>query len=197
MSLALLSKLLLYIVLVGFTPGPANIYALSCALKYGRRHSMGMWLGLVAGFTITVTTVAVISYLLGNAMGHYVTYLKYPGAAYIAWLAWGMMKNNSDNVAHDDCKCTFLNGMIMQLTNAKMILFAFTTFGTFVLPDPNHTPLEFILVALLLYIAGPVANFVWLALGLWLRPYFSGYHRTRSIIMGLALMGCAVFLLLG
>lgn len=196
MSLALLSKLLLYIVLVGFTPGPANIYALSCALKYGRRHSLGMWLGLVAGFTVSVTTVAVVSYLLGTAMGHYVTYLKYPGAAYIAWLAWGMMNNTGDDFEQESRKCTFLDGMIMQLTNAKMILFAFTTFGTFVLPDPNHTLLEFVAVALLLYIAGPVANLVWLLLGLWLRPYFTGYHRTRSIIMGIALLACAVFILM-
>jgi len=197
MSLALLSKLLLYIVLVGFTPGPANIYALSCALKYGRKHSMSMWLGLVAGFTIAVTSVAVVSYILGTAMGHYVTYLKYPGAAYIAWLAWGMVKNTGENTTQDDCKCTFVNGMIMQLTNAKMILFAFTTFGTFVLPDPNHTPLEFVIVSLLLYIAGPGANLVWLMLGLWLRPYFTGYHRTRSIVMGAALLACAVLILLG
>ncbi len=197
MSLAVLSKLLLYIVLVGFTPGPANIYALSCALKDGRRHALVMWLGLLAGFSITVTTVAVISYLLGNAMGHYVDYIKYPGAAYIAWLAWGMMKDNSNDIEQDNCKCTFLDGMIMQLTNAKMILFAFTTFGTFVLPNPTHTMLDFVVVALMLYIAGPVANLTWLMLGLWLRPYFTGYHRTRSIIMGLALMGCAVLLLLG
>ncbi|MCQ2288213.1 MAG: LysE family transporter [Muribaculaceae bacterium] len=196
MSLVLLGKLLLYIVLVGFTPGPANIYALSCALKYGRRHSLGMWFGLLAGFSVTVTTVAVISYLLGTAMGHYVAYIKYPGAAYIAWLAWGMMKNKGDNTEQDNCKCTFIDGMIMQLTNAKMILFAFTTFGTFVLPNPGHTLLDFVIVALMLYIAGPVANLVWLMLGLWLRPYFTGYHRTRSLVMGIALMACAVFLVL-
>lgn len=187
--------MLLYIVLVGWTPGPANIYALSCALQHGRRNSMGMWLGLAAGFTITVSTVAVISYVLGTAMGHYATYLKYPGAAYIAWLAWGMLKESTSEISKVDCKCTFFNGMIMQLTNAKMILFAFTTFGTFILPNPAHNVSDFVVTSLLLYIAGPIANLVWLMLGLWLRPYFTGYHRTRSIVMALALMGCAILLL--
>ncbi len=195
MSLTLLGEMLLYIVLVGFTPGPANIYALSCAIKHGRRRSMGMWLGLVVGFTITVTTAALVCYFLGPQLGHYVTYIKYPGAAYIAWLAWGMMKDTGEEIEHEKRQCTFVNGLIMQLTNAKMILFAYTTFGTFVLPLPNHTVADFAIVWAMLYIAGPVANLVWLLTGSWLRRYFNGYHRNRSIIMGLALMACAVMLL--
>lgn len=197
MPLSLLTKLLISIVAVGFTPGPANIYALSCGMKHGRRHAMGMWIGLVAGFSVALGIVGIISYAAGTAMGHYVEYIKYPGAAYIAWLGWGMMHSYKDNDSTSERPCTFLDGFLVQLTNAKMILFALTTFGTFVLPNPNHTLADFGVVAAFLYIAGPVANLTWLMTGLWLRPYFDSYKRTPSIIMGLALIACAVLILMG
>lgn len=41
-----LPALLLAILAVGYTPGPANIYAMSCSLRHGWRKSMLMWLGL-------------------------------------------------------------------------------------------------------------------------------------------------------
>lgn len=193
-STALLAKLLLSIFLVGFTPGPANIYALSCGLQYGRRHAMGMWTGLLCGFSIVVTAAALISHLAGTAMGEYVQYIRYPGAAYIAWLAWGMLRNDSKD--NDSCKCSFTDGLMVQLTNAKMIVFTLTTFGTFVLPLPGHTFFDYALVWALLFIAGPGANLVWLLLGLKLRPYFTEYHRTPSVIMAIALLACAIFILL-
>ena len=197
MSLALLIKLLISIVAVGFTPGPANIYALSCGMKHGRRHALGMWIGLVVGFSIAIFIVSLISYLAGNTMGHYVDYIKYPGAAYIAWLGWGIMHKNKDKDDTNSRPCTFIDGLIVQLTNAKMILFAFTTFGTFVLPNPNHSLTDFGTVAAMLYIAGPVANLTWLMTGIWLRSYFDTYKRTPSIIMGIALIACAILILIG
>lgn len=197
MSIALLTKLLISIVAVGFTPGPANIYALSCGMKHGRRHAMGMWAGLVVGFSLALVAVGLTSYLAGNAMGHYVQYIKYPGAAYIAWLGWGMMHKSKGNDNASERPCTFVDGLIVQLTNAKMILFSLTTFGTFVLPMLNHTLADFGLVAALLYIAGPVANLTWLMVGIWLKPYFETFKRTPSIVMGTALIACAILILLG
>lgn len=197
MPISLLTKLLISIVAVGFTPGPANIYALSCGMKHGRRHAMGMWVGLVAGFSVALLAVGLASYLAGNAMGHYVQYIKYPGAAYIAWLGWGLMHKTKGTNDSSERPCTFVDGFLVQLTNAKMILFSLTTFGTFVLPIPNHTPAHFGIVAALLYIAGPVANLTWLLVGIWLRSYFETYKRTPSIIMGLALIACAILILVG
>ena len=36
------AALLAYIFAVGYTPGPANLYALSCTFKYGRRAALRM-----------------------------------------------------------------------------------------------------------------------------------------------------------
>lgn len=55
MPIHLFPSLLLYIIMVGYTPGPANIYALSCSLKYGRKSALRMWYGELFGFLIAVT----------------------------------------------------------------------------------------------------------------------------------------------
>ena len=56
MPLHLLPSLLLLILVWGLTPGPANIYAMGSALRYGFKPALKMWWGLLTGFTIAMTT---------------------------------------------------------------------------------------------------------------------------------------------
>lgn len=51
MPFSLLPSLLSLILAVGYTPGPANIYAFGCAMEYGRKAAFRMWTGMLAGFT--------------------------------------------------------------------------------------------------------------------------------------------------
>ena len=57
---SLLPTLLLQILIVGYTPGPANIYSLAMSLRHGRRTSLVMWLGLLTGFSVAVCAMAEI-----------------------------------------------------------------------------------------------------------------------------------------
>ena len=77
MHYSLLPSLLLQILIVGYSPGPANIYALTMSLKYGRKASLVMWLGLLSGFVLATSIVAVITHYIGIVIGDYVAYLKY------------------------------------------------------------------------------------------------------------------------
>ena len=52
MPVSLLPSLLLAILLVGYTPGPANVFALHCSMKNGVRKALVMWFGLLTGFRI-------------------------------------------------------------------------------------------------------------------------------------------------
>ena len=54
MPYTLLPTLLLQMLIVGYTPGPANIYSLAMSLRYGRKKSLTMWLGLLTGFSVAV-----------------------------------------------------------------------------------------------------------------------------------------------
>ena len=112
MPIKLLPSLLLSIVLIGFTPGPANLFSLHCSMKNGARKAMTMWFGLLAGFTIAAVIVAIITHLVGAMMGKYVVILKYIGCAYILFLAWQIYRS-SGKAKESDKTCTFLSGIII------------------------------------------------------------------------------------
>ncbi len=195
MPITLLPALLIYILVVGYTPGPANIYSLSCALKYGRKASLLMWRGLLCGFLIAVTTVAVLTHCFGTVIGNYVNNLKYLGAAYIFWLAFNIFRRRG-NLTTTVNNCSFLSGMLVQLTNAKMILFDLTVFSMFVLPYSNRLA-DLLTVSLILTLAGPGGNLVWLLAGSYLGRFFTNYGRQVDVVMSICLAACALYIVLG
>ena len=119
MPLYLLPSLLLYILMVGYTPEPANLYALSCSLKYGRKSALRMWYGELCGFLIAVTLVSIATHFVGTVMGEYVEWLKYVGATYILWLAYNIYKSKSlaENEAHT---CSFTSGRFSSAAEGKV-----------------------------------------------------------------------------
>jgi len=194
MPIELLPSLLLAIVAVGYSPGPANLYSLACCLRYGRRKALRMWRGLLTGFSIAVVIMAVLTHLLGEMMGDYVGYVRYLGAAYILWLAWKMWRFSGQD-STDARECSFTSGMIVQMTNAKMLLFDLTAFSVYVLPY-SHKLSDLLIFAALLLIAGPGANLAWIYAGAYLRKFFARYQKQVDIIMSLLLALCAIYILL-
>lgn len=193
MPLEQLPALLIAILAVGYTPGPANIYAMSCSLRYGWRASMRMWCGLFFGFLTAALLAAAAAHLAGMTFREYVPYLRYLAAAYIIYLAWKTFK---DGVSSEgDAAPTFSSGFIVQLTNAKIILFDLSCYSAFVLPY-SHQFIDLLPVTALLILAGPGANLVWLLAGGAIKPLVSRYSRTVSIIMAVALIICAVMMLI-
>ena len=193
MPINLLPSLLFAILAVGYSPGPANLYSLACCLKFGRRKALMMWRGLLTGFSIGAVIMVVLTHLLGEVMGDYVIYLKYLGAAYIIWLAWKMWRFSGQNNTEAQ-ECTFTSGMIVQLTNAKMLLFELTVFSVYVLPYSDRIADLFVVAALLL-IAGPGANLVWLYAGAYLRRFFTKYQKQVDIAMAILLALCAIYII--
>ena len=190
MPYSLLPTLLLQILVIGYSPGPANIYSLAMSLRHGKKASFIMWLGLLIGFCIAVSVMAVLTYLLGLAVGDYVKYL---GAAYLVYLAYRIYSRNG-KVGEKNADCTFANGMIVQLTNAKMLLFDLTAFSTFVLPYSNRL-IDLLEVGAWLILAGPGGNLVWLIAGSYLRRFFTQYGRQVDVVSAVALILCAFWIL--
>lgn len=87
MPLSSLPALLLSIFLVGYSPGPANVFALAMVVRYGRRAALRMWLGLFAGYASAALICVLLVHFLGVAFGEWIGILKYIGAAYLLWLA--------------------------------------------------------------------------------------------------------------
>lgn len=187
-----LPALLLAILAVGYTPGPANIYAMSCSLRHGWRKSMRMWLGLLCGFLTAAILAALAAHLMGIAFGKYVPYVRYLAAAYIIYLAYRIFKGATKE--GEDAAPTFTSGFIVQLTNAKIILFDLSCYSAFVLPYSQRF-IDLLPVTALLVLAGPGANLVWLLGGGLLRPLAVRYSSAVSVVFALALALCAAMML--
>ncbi len=192
MPYSLLPTLLLQILVIGYTPGPANIYSLAMSLRHGRRESLRMWLGLLAGFSIAACVMAVLTHLIGIAIGEYVSYLKYAGAAYLVCLAYKIYKRNGQ-MSERDSEGSFWGGMIVQMTNAKMLLFELAAFSTFVLPYSNRLA-DLLEVSAWLALAGPGGNLAWLLAGSYLRGFFAQYGRQVDVLSAIALILCALWI---
>lgn len=193
MPTTLLPSLLLAIVLIGFTPGPANLFSLHCSMKNGTRKAMTIWFGLLTGFTIAALIGALITHLVGAMMDRYVVWLKYFGCAYILYLAWQI--RSTGEARESDHTCTFLSGMVVQLTNAKIILFDLMAYTTFVLPYSNRLS-DLLVVTALLEIAGPGANLVYLFAGGKLHGFYNHYPKQTNTVMALLLAACVAYILM-
>lgn len=194
MPIKLLPSLLLSILLIGFTPGPANLFSLHCSMKNGTRKAMTMWFGLLTGFTIAALIGAMITHLVGSMMNRYVVWLKYIGCAYILYLAWQIYRSTGE-AKESDHTCTFLSGMIVQLTNAKIILFDLMAYTTFVLPYSNRLS-DLLVVTALLEIAVPGANLAYLFAGAKLHDFYNRYPKRTNIVMALLLAACVAYILM-
>ena len=113
--------ILLSILLVGYSPGPANLFALAVVLRDGRRAALRTWLGLLAGYSCAATICVLVVHFFGLAFGAYVPYLRYAGAAYLLYLAYRTYRARKQPATADRAG-SFRDGFIVQFTNAKIIL---------------------------------------------------------------------------
>ena len=193
MPLSLLPSLLSFCLIIGYTPGPANLLSLSSALKYGRKEAFKLWKGLLTGFIIIDAAAAIVTITLGPLIRDYIGWITYVGAAYIFYLAFKSVINSGKEQSNNSA-CGFMTGFIMELTNAKMIIFCLTSFSLYVLPF-EASYLSYIGVGAILLIAGPVAHLLWLLIGARLQNLFQKHQLMVDIVMGLALAFCAFLLI--
>ena len=189
----ILPSFLFYCYISAITPGPANICSLSTSLQEGKKAAFQLWIGIFTGFFIVSIISVFVSYFLGTALNDKVQYLSFVGAAYLIYLAIHILvgHNNKSEQKNDDEEKSpnmdsseksffqhFLTGVLVQLTNVKIMLMCLTAITSFVLPY-NRTFFPILAVGLFLPFTGPVANLVWLFAGLSLKRLFSNHKKIR------------------
>lgn len=191
----MLPSLLLYILALGYTPGPSNLCAFHSGIHFGHRNAMRIWLGFAIGFAFIDTTLVLLTHFLGDFLGSYVKWLSYAGALYMVALAV-MILVRSGKPKEDMAKsCTIRAGVIIEVTNAKVWMFCLTALGTFVLPYSSSLA-DLAKVGAILTLAGPVANLVWMLAGSGLNRLTERHGRLVDGILAAALVLCAVMLII-
>lgn len=191
---AIIPSFLLYCYVGAITPGPANLCSLSAAMRYGRGPALRQWRGLFTGFFIISMLAVLGTYLLGTLLNQYIGMLSFVGAAYILWMAWHILRSSAlETEENVDIPC-FRTGLLIQLTNVKVMVFCLTALASFVLPYTDSF-FSLLAVGLFLPFTGPLANLVWLFAGASLQKLFANHRRAVDIAMAVSLALCAVSLI--
>lgn len=114
-------------ILLALTPGPDNVFVMLTSLNAGFYSALKFIFGLVTGILIHTSLIIVgISELIKKSQ-YGLTIIKIFGFCYLIWLAYltfinrkqplEMAQNHSDSINY------YFRGLIMNLTNPKILLF--------------------------------------------------------------------------
>lgn len=183
--------------LLGLTPGPDNVFVLMQSALRGRRAGLLVVLGLCTGLVVHTLAVAVGLAAIFAASEHAFLVLKVAGAGYLAWLAWqAFTAGASEEDAHGEQArspwAMYGRGVLMNLTNPKVVVFFLAFLPQFVEPDRGPVGMQLVWLGLLFIVAtlltfGAIA---WFAASL-------GHRLRRSSRVQLAMNRVAGLVFLG
>jgi len=190
-----LFPLLSYVLISTFTPGPSNISSASIAVQQGYKNTLNYQGGLAAGVFFVMLLSGWISTTLLGIFPALEPALRYVGAGYILYLALGILKASYTFTDQSLKPLGFGRGLMLQVLNPKLIVYAFTLFSAFLAPITNNIAL-LVLVVVLLAATSFGATSVWAIFGTAIKTYL---HNPRlkaivNIIFSLSLVYTAIAL---
>ncbi|MCF7936116.1 MAG: LysE family translocator [Synergistales bacterium] len=170
-----------FIGIMVFTPGPNNVSSASMGLNFGYRRSMPYIGGLLVG-TFAVTFLSgCFSGALVTLLPQVAGWMRWFGAAYILWMAWGVLQTSwTVDEAASLKPLGFLRGLLLPVVNPKLFICNVTLFTTFLSPVAGR-PLPLLLVVGMLSVVDFTAISLWAFSGTALGRYVEG-GRVRGIV---------------
>ena len=190
----LIPSFLFYCLLSSISPGASNLASMGASLNCERRRALRQWYGMITGFLILSIIAVAISYCLGRIARGYVKYLACAGAAYIAWLAFHLLRSG-DAADAGNTVYGFRNGLLVQVTNAQGLVYCITTLSAYVLPYRTALP-DLIGASAVIALVAVAGNLLWLVAGGFMKGVFQKHRKAANTVMALALLLCAANLLI-
>ena len=190
-----LIPLITYVLISTFTPGPSNISSASVALLNGYRNSLKYQAGLALGVFGVMFIAGWISTALLGIFPALEPVLRYVGAGYILYLAYGILRA-SYTITQQNVKILgFISGLALQVLNPKLIVYAFTLFSTFLASLSNNWP-PLVLASGLLAAISFIATSTWALFGSAVNTYLKNpkLRLTVNILLALSLVYTAIVL---
>lgn len=137
-------------VLLALAPGPDNLFVLMQSATGGRRAGFAVVAGLMLGVVVHTLAVALGLAALFAASATAFTVLKLLGAAYLLYLAWGAWRapvaltagGPGASDAPPPWPRLMARGVVMNLTNPKVVLFFLALLPQFVQPGQGPVALQ-------------------------------------------------------
>ena len=147
-------------------PGPAVLYVVTRSIEMGRRGGLASVAGIT---TATVThvmlaTAGLSSLVLASTVAF--DAVRYVGAAYLLFLGLrrllgrGLEQPEAEAVPRTRRRA-YAQGVVVNLTNPKMIVFVFAFLPQFVDPHARHVWLQVLVLGLSFALLGCLSDSVW------------------------------------
>ncbi|WP_374657604.1 LysE family translocator [Phenylobacterium sp.] len=124
---------------LAFIPGPDNIFVLTQAAMRGWKVGVSVTLGLCTGLLVHTALVAFGLAVIFQKSALAFTLLKFAGAAYLLYLAWGAFRAGPASIEGEALKPQpfwrlYLRGIVMNVTNPKVAIFFLAFLPQFITP---------------------------------------------------------------
>lgn len=138
-------------VLIAVSPGPGAAASMSAGLRFGYASALRVIGGLQCALTIQVTVVALGLGAILTTSAHAFDAIRFLGAAYLVWLGiqkWRAPVEEIDADRQDTRpEGLFVEGLLVNLTNPKAIVFIAALVPQFIDPARPQWP-QFLLIVL-------------------------------------------------
>ena len=203
MNTATLSYFLLTSALLTLAPGPDVMYLLAKSLSDGAKSGIALAGGLSSGVVFHTGLVIFGVAALIQSSPAALSALKYGGAAYLLYLAWGAFRDKSElRIGSTDASKNLLSlyrrGVLMNVLNPKVLLFFLAFLPQFVSTEDGNAGKQIALLGFLFAVqAFLIFSAVAVCAGRLRRILFrkKGIGRALNIAQGVVLLGIALLLL--
>ncbi|WP_072803472.1 LysE family translocator [Rhodococcoides yunnanense] len=146
------------------TPGPNMVYLASRSISQGRGAGLISLCGVALGFVFYLCASAAGLSALFAAVPSAYTAVKLVGAAYLIYLAWGMLRPGGRSPfeareldAHSPLRL-FTMGLLTNILNPKIALMYAALIPQFVHPDRGNSLLQFLQLGLVQIVVAVSVN---------------------------------------
>ena len=187
MSLELFWALLIFTIVMTFTPGPNTMMLFASGVNFGFRATVPHMAGITFGFGI-------MTLIVGLGLGEifklypllYVT-LSYVGAVYMLYLAWKIATTQSVGDGRARSRpMTFLQAAAFQWVNPKAWIMAVSAIAMYSLP--NAYAFSVLLVTALFMVMAVPGCSAWVLFGTSIRRWLDNPVRLRIFNVTMAIL---------
>jgi len=199
MSFSLWLGFLAAAIVIAVSPGPGAVTSMSAGLRYGYGAALRAILGLQAALLIQLAIVAggLGALLATSALAFDI--VKIAGAAYLIWLGVQKWRAAPQPIGAADAPVAsrnlFLQGLLVNLSNPKAIVFIAALVPQFVDPTRPQWP-QFLIIAATMCAIDTVVMSGYALLVARLRPWLNGARalRAQNRVFGGVFVGAGVLL---
>ncbi|MBW8483981.1 LysE family translocator [Actinomadura parmotrematis] len=177
-------------------PGPNHLYITARSIGEGRRAGLASALGIETGTLVHIAFAAAGLSALVAASATAFGAVRYAGAAYLLYLAYRSFRGGGGeepDLAPRSLPRVYLDGVLVNVLNPKVILFFLAFLPQFVDRDAGAVPLQIAAMGLVTALIGLASDVVYAlaadSLGGWLRarPSFRRRQGYAAALVYLAL----------